>query len=158
MRAVLVLCLLAAPAQADCLDDPVVFSCQVGKKTLEICHGKGALIYKFGPEAKPDLTIAEPLETVAFTPWPGAGRYIWETVAFTNDGHVYEVWTSFERDPEASEGLQAGVRVQKGNDLVAELACDQGTASNSLDVIFELKESVGQCWDFDSQSWQRACN
>jgi hypothetical protein len=153
----LLLAVLPFPALA-CQNDSEVFSCQVGKKVLEICHWKGALIYSFGGKGNPDLTIAEPLETVEFTPWPGIGGSIWETVAFPNKGYTYEVWTSVERDPEATTGLEGGVNVLQGDNVVANLTCDPGTASNSLDVIFALKESIGQCWDFDSQSWQTACS
>jgi hypothetical protein len=153
----LLLAVLPVPALA-CQNDSEVFSCQVGKKVLEICHWKGALIYSYGPPGKADLTIAEPLETVEFTPWPGIGRYIWETVAFRNQGYAYKVWTSVERGPESITGLEGGVNVLQGDEVVANIACDPGTPSNSLDRIYELKESIGQCWDFDSKVWQTACN
>jgi hypothetical protein len=156
--AVLAFALLAAPAHAACQNDSEVFSCQVGAKTLQICHWKGALIYQFGAEDAWELSIAEPLETIEFTPWPGIGRYIWEKVAFPNKGYTYEVHTSVERDPEATTGLTGSINVMQGDDMVANLDCDPGTASNSLDVIYELKESIGQCWDYDSQRWQTACN
>ena len=157
-RLVVLLAFLSLPAAADCINDSQIFSCQVGAKTLEICHWKGDLIYTFGPDAKPDLTIAEPLETAQFTPWPGVGSAIWEMIAFTNDGHTYEVYTSVERDPGADQTLQGGVSVVKDDTQVAELACDPGTASNSLDVIWDLKESIGQCWDFETISWQATCS
>jgi hypothetical protein len=155
---ILALALVAAgPTWATCQNDSQIFSCQVGTKTLQICHWKGALIYQYGPEDNWELSIAEPLETIEFTPWPGIGGDIWELVAFQNNGYVYEVGTSVERNPEATTGLQGGVNVFKGDTLVTELTCDPGTASNSLDVIFDLKESVGQCWDFDSKTWQTDC-
>ncbi|WP_395543183.1 hypothetical protein [Neotabrizicola sp. sgz301269] len=155
------LCLVLAPlsAQADCpTAEATVFSCQIGKKTLTLCHWKGALTYSYGVAGKPDLTIAEPLESVAYTPWPGIGSSIWETVAFQNQGYIYEVWTSIERDPDSTQPLQGGVNVLKGEALQAQLTCDTGTASNPLDGIYALKESIGQCWDFDSRSWQGSCN
>lgn len=159
MRATLLLLALAAsPAQAACPNDSEIFSCTIDGKPLQLCHWRGALIYNFGPVDKPELSIAQPLETIAFTPWPGIGGSIWETVAFPNQGYSYEVWTSVERDPEASSGLQGGVNVMQGESLVAELTCDPGTPSNPLDVIYGLKESIGQCWDFDSRSWTSACN
>ena len=158
MRAALLLALLAAPANAACQNDSEVFSCTIKGKPLEICHWKGALIYNYGPKAKPELSIAEPLETVTFTPWPGVSSSIWETVAFQNKGYTYEVWTSVERDPEATSGRSGGVRVMQGDKTVAELDCDAGTASNSLDVIYDLKEGIGQCWEFETQSWKTSCN
>ncbi len=157
MRFTLLLAVLASPTQAACQNDSEVFSCTVNSKSLQICHWKGALIYSFGPEGMPELSIAEPLETVAFTPWPGIGSAIWETVTFPNSGYAYEVWTSAERDPEATEGLQGGVIVMQGDSIVAQLTCDPGTPSDSLDAIYALKESIGQCWDFESRTWTSFC-
>jgi hypothetical protein len=157
MRAALIFALLATPAAA-CPGGNEVFSCTIKGKPLQLCHSNGALTYSFGPTGKPELTLTQPLETLAFTPWPGIGSAIWETVAFPNQGYTYEVWTSAERDPEATEGLQGGVNVLQGKTLVAQLTCDPGTPSQSLDVLYDLKEAIGQCWDFDSRSWQTACN
>jgi hypothetical protein len=158
MRAILLFLALAAPAQAACPNDSEVFSCTISGKALQLCHWKGALIYNFGDPERPELSIAEPLQTAAFTPWNGIGRYIWETLAFRNAGYTYEVWTSAERGPEATEGLTGGITVLQGDQTIAQLTCDPGTPNQSLDVIYELKQSIGQCWDFDSRSWQTACN
>lgn len=155
MRAALFLALLAAPASAACQAD-AVFSCTIGQKTLQVCHWKGALIYGFGRDGRPELTIAEPLETVAFTPWPGIGRAIWDSLAFSNDGITYEVTTSVDRMDEAAQ-LEGGVNVIEGEAHLASLACDPGTPSQSLDVIYELKSEIGQCWDFDAKAWTRSC-
>lgn len=155
MRAAVLLALLAAPiaapAQAACQGDEA-FSCQIGAKTLDVCYWRGMLTYRFGPEGKPELVLNEPLETVAFTPWPGMGGSFWETVAFQNEGYTYEVWTSVERDPEATEPRQGGVRVLQGNTTVAELDCDRGTAT-PMEVLYDLKHGIGQCWDAESQTW-----
>lgn len=155
MRAALILALLAAPASAACQGDEA-FSCTIGKKTLEVCHWKGALVYSYGRAGKPELTIAEPLETANYTPWPGIGRAIWDTVTFQNDGVTYEVWTSVDKMDENAI-LEGGINVLQGDSLVASLTCDPGTASNSLDAIYGLKEGIGQCWDFDRRSWSNAC-
>ena len=151
MRAALLLALLASPASATCQGDEA-FSCRIGKKTLEVCYWKGALIYSYGREGKPELTIAEPLETVAYTPWPGFSRAIWEAVAFQNDGVTYEVWTSFDRLDENAI-LEGGVNVIKGARSIAKLTCNRGSVDHSLDTISDLKAGIGQCWSFDSQSW-----
>lgn len=151
LRAALLLALLAAPAHAACPGDEA-FSCQIGAKALQVCYWKGVLTYSFGPDGKPELVLNEPLETVAFTPWPGVGSSFWETVAFRNEGHTYEVWTAIERDPDSSAPREGGVRVMKGSETVAELACDPGTAS-SMETLYELKSGIGQCWDIESQSW-----
>lgn len=149
---------LPTTALADCPGGAEVFSCTIGKKTLEICHRQNTLTYSFGPPGAPDIALTQPLATVAFTPWPGVGSTIWESVAFPNQGYTYEVWTAVERDPEDTKGLQGGINVLKGEALQAQLTCDPGTASQSLDAIFGLKEAIGQCWDFDSRSWATTCN
>ncbi len=152
MRTALLLVLLAAaPAQAACQGDEA-FSCQIGGKRVEVCYWKGMLTYRFGPEGKPELTLNERLETVAFTPWPGIGSSLWETVAFRNEGYTYEIWTSIERDPETTEPRSGGVRVLQGDATVADLACDRGTAT-PMDTLYDLKDGIGQCWDMETQTW-----
>ncbi|MDP3194900.1 hypothetical protein [Tabrizicola sp.] len=152
MRTALLLALLAAaPAHAACQGDEA-FSCQIGTKTLEVCYWKGMLTYAYGPQGKPELFLNERLETVDFTPWPGIGSSMWETVVFQNDGYTYEVWTSVERDPEATEPRSGGVRVLKGDAIVAELSCNRGTAT-PMDGLNDLKAGIGQCWDMDSRTW-----
>lgn len=157
MRAALLLTLLAAPAHAACQGD-TVFSCRIGAKLLEVCHSGDTLTYAFGPEGRPELALSQPLQTVAFTPWPGIGSEIWETVAFPSQDHVYEVWTSVRRDPEATYGLRGGVSVLKGEELVVQLVCDPGTPSQSLDVIYDLKVGIGQCWDMETRAWTASCD
>ena len=156
MRAAFFLILIASPAQAACVDGQEIFSCQIGANILQICNSKGALIYSFGPEGKPDLTIAEPLETVDYTPWPGIGGDIWETVTFSNAGVSYEVWTSVSRDPEATTGRQGGVRVTEGETTLAELKCNPDSAG-FLDSIYDAKTAVGQCWNFEAKRWADTC-
>ncbi|MES2816883.1 MAG: hypothetical protein V4720_18420 [Pseudomonadota bacterium] len=155
MRTAFLLALLAAPLAgptwAACQGDEA-FSCQIGTKTLEVCYWKGMLTYAYGPEDDPEIFLNERLETVAFTPWPGIGSSLWETVAFANAGYTYEVWTSVERDPEATEPRAGGVRVLQGDQTVAELDCDRGTAT-SMDGLYDLKDGIGQCWDMDAQAW-----
>ncbi|MBL9047593.1 MAG: hypothetical protein JNK34_09845 [Tabrizicola sp.] len=157
-RFVLALAVLATPAAADCLPEGGVFSCQIGDKRVEICHETDIITYSFGPPGQPEMQITEAMDSVAFTPWPGVSSAIWETVLFTNDGYGYEVWTSQERNAEEDAPLEGGVRVLQGEELVAELTCDPGTPSNSLEMIWDLKESVGLCWEFGSQSWKTTCD
>lgn len=149
---------LASAAAAECAGGEQVFACQIGKKSLELCRIGDDLTYAFGPPGSPDLTISESLTTVNFTPWPGVGSAIWENVVFVNEGFAYEVWTSQERNAEEDTPLEAGINVLNGEELVAELRCDEGTPSQALEGIWDLKESVGLCWEFDSQSWKTTCN
>ena len=158
MRAALFLFLvLAAPAQAACPGESEIFSCTIKGKPLQLCYWRGVVTYNFGPVDKPELSLSQPLQDIEFTPWPGIGGSIWETVVFPNQGYRYEVWTSVERDPEATTGLRGGVTVLQGESLVAQLVCDPGTPSQSLDVIYELKEAIGQCWDFEARVWTSFC-
>jgi len=151
MRAALLLALLGTPASAACQGNEA-FSCTIGEKTLQVCLWKGALIYGFGRINQPELTIAEPLETVAYTPWPGIGRAIWESVAFQNEGTTYEVWSSFDKMDENAV-LEGGVNVLKGEQTLATLTCDKGSVGHGLDVISDFKAGIGQCWDMETRSW-----
>ena len=151
MRAALLLILLAAPAHAACQGDEA-FSCQVGKKTLEICYWKGMLTYRFGPEGKPELTLNEPLETVDFMPWPGIGRAIWDSVVSENKGIAYEVWSSFDKLDENAV-MEGGVNVMQGDETLATLSCDKGSVGRGLETLGELKAGIGQCFDHETQTW-----
>jgi hypothetical protein len=151
MRAALLFAVLAAPAQAACPGDDV-FSCEIGRKTLEICAWKGALIYSFGRVNRPELSITQPLESAAYTPWPGIGRAIWDSVAFQNEGITYEVWSSFDRLDETAI-LEGGVNVVQDEETLATLTCNKGSVANGLDVISELKADIGQCWDHETVAW-----
>jgi hypothetical protein len=150
--------LLASPAAAQCLPGGQVFTCQAGAKVVEICNEAETLIYSYGPPGAPELVIAEPLASVTFQPWPGAGSSIWESVTFFNGSYAYEVTTSVDRNGDLDAPLQGGVYVRQNDAPVGEVICDPGTASNSLDVVWGLKEAIGQCWDFGNQSWQYSCN
>ena len=156
MRAALLLILLAAPAHAACPGD-TVFSCPIGKKTLDICHSNDLLTYQFGAKGKPELIISEPLETVAYTPWLGIGRAIWDSVAFENEGVTYEVWSSFDKMDESAV-LEGGINVMEGDKTLATLTCNKGSVGMALDTISELKAGIGQCWDFETRAWTTACN
>jgi hypothetical protein len=155
MRAAILLAFLAAsvsgPTFAACQGE-AVFSCPIGKKTLAICHAKGLLTYSFGRIGKPELTISEPLETVAYTPWPGIGRAIWDAVAFENEGVTYEVWSSFDKMDENAV-LEGGINVMQGDKTLASLTCDKGSVERGLETISDLKAGIGQCWNYDSRTW-----
>lgn len=155
MRAALLFILLAAPAHAICQEEEV-FSCPIGKKVVEVCSFRGELTYSFGREGNPEIILYEPLETVAYTPWPGIGRAIWDSVAFQNEGVTYEVWSSFDKMDENAI-LEGGVNVMQGERLLASLTCDKGSVDHSLDPIMDLKSAIGQCWDPEAQAWG-SCN
>ena len=160
MRALCCLIAITLPsaALADCPGGAEIFSCDMAPKILRICHVEDNLVYSFGPDGKPELSITAPLKTVEFTPWPGIGSSIWENVTFTNKGYSYLVWTSIMRSPDDPSGLMGGVEVTDTKGSAVGLDCDKDTASNSLDVIYELKVAAGQCWDFDAKAWSSTCD
>lgn len=156
MRALALSALLLAPlpAVADCLPGGHVFSCRIGAKVLELCQQGEALTYSFGPRGKPELVLAEPLRSVDYTPWPGVGSTIWQSVRFENLGYGYEVWAATDR---SGGGLEGGVNVMQNERLLAQQNCDRGTISGPLDILYSLKESVGLCWDHAAHRWSADC-
>ncbi len=154
MRALALLLIpLAAPAGAACPDDSSLFACQIGAKRLDICQSGKVLTYSFGPSARPELSLAEPLETIAYLPYSGFGRSRTYSVTFQNDGHSYEVWSSYDRIGEGAP-VSAGVTVKEGRATVAELTCNAGTVTRELEGIGFLKQDLGQCFDWESSSWR----
>lgn len=156
MRAALLILLLTAPVHATCQEEEL-FSCPIGKKVVEVCSWQGELTYSFGREGSPEIILYDPLETVDYSPWPGIGRAMWYMVAFQNEGVIYEVWSSFDRLDENAV-MEGGVNVMKGDDVIATLTCDKGEVNTALDRITDLKADIGQCWDYDSQTWTGTCN
>ena len=158
---ILALSLLASPAHALCQADEI-FSCQIGKKSLEVCTWKGMLIYQFGPEGAPEIFLNTPVEDADFTPWPGIGRTMWDEMAFHNEGITYQVWAAIEKQLEEGQPepvLQGGVNVMKGDEMLANLTCNEGTVRSGLDTIWAMKTDIGQCWNYESQVWQTTpCN
>lgn len=156
MRAALLLALLAAgPAQALCQGDEY-FSCRIGAKELQVCYWKGMLIYQYGPETAPELSLNVTVEEADFTPWAGIGRTMWDSLAFHNDGVTYEVWAAMDKKLEDSEPepvLQGGVTVMKGGETLASLTCDAGSARSALDTLWDRKTEIGQCWDYEANQW-----
>lgn len=151
--------LLPAAAQAACPAETFL-SCPVeGGKQVEVCiqpgnfAGDGSFTYTFGPAEKPELDLSVPMAAGTVTPWSGVGRAIWASVGFPNAGYRYEVWHSFDRLDEDS-GLEAGVNVLQGEDVVAQLVCEGG----EIAPVFTLEDAMaaaGYCWDLDESGWGR---
>lgn len=151
--AVLSLALLAPSAALAACPGEMLLSCPVGKKQLELCLTATTLTYSFGPKGAPEITLTDDLRDVAYFPWPGVGSAIWDSVVFTNRDTAYEVWTSFERDPENTL-TEAGINVLNGEQLVAQLTCATGSVTNDLSRLWDAKEAVGQCYNREMQLWQ----
>ncbi len=152
----LILSLLPVPALADCPGETFV-SCPVDRgRWLEVCIGAEEFTYAFGPRDAPELRLSVPMSAGTVTPWPGVGRAIWASVGFPNAGHVYEVWSSVERDPD-NPNPSAGVNVLRGEDLLARIACQPGTAPGTAFVLEDAMAGAGWCWNpnAEPQRWQR---
>lgn len=152
----LALALMPTVASAAC-PELTVLSCMIGAKRLEVCATGDSLTYAFGRDGRPaDLVLTEPLAAGTYTPWNGIGRSIWESVDFRNDGHVYTVWSSFDRmDPGAR--VDHGVTVQKGDATLATLTCAPGAVAAPFDALFDRMEARGFCWSREDFRWNAAC-
>lgn len=151
---ILTLTFLAAPAHAACPPDGEMFACQIGKKTLEVCHEGSALVYRFGPANAPELTLSEPLETVDYQPWSGFGRNRFYSVTFRNNGFAYEVRSEFDRNGNP-KGRDGGVTVRDSTTTLVELTCDWGSVTRELEGIGWLKTDIGQCFDQEHAAWRK---
>ena len=73
----------AGAAQAACLTAEQTFmSCRIAdsENVLRVCFDGTYIFYRYGPaDQPPALALSEPVASVAYTPWPGIGRAIWET-------------------------------------------------------------------------------
>lgn len=165
MKYAFILTLLANPVWADCGGYEGTFlHCQIedSSKILSVCFDDDFATYRFGPPAgPPDLELIEPIATLTYIPWPGAGSTIWEEVQFTNEGHRYMVVAAIERtaltdkpDPIIGEGYFGGVLVHRGSKEVADLSCDPATVYiNYMSGLSFAKNRLGYVWNVDAQDW-----
>ncbi|RNF35772.1 hypothetical protein [Paracoccus methylarcula] len=160
--AALPLIFLSSAALADCTEQTLI-SCDTGNGNhLEACIEAGVspdgarFTYAFGPRDKPKLTLREELAAGTATPWSGVGRAIWESVAFRHEGHVYEVWHSFDRLEQVAS-LEGGVNVLRGEELLVSLSCQPGpgTVIAPLFTIGDAMAEAGFCRDPDLHEWRR---
>jgi len=151
----------AGAAGAACLPDEQTFmACMIAEngKSLSVCFDADTIHYRFGaPDQPPELALSSPVADIGYTPWPGIGRAIWESVIFPNNGHVYEVFAGFDRmiqeyDPE--NPAFGGVHVLRDDLVIAELRCAPETLDFKWgDGLFVAKEAAGMTFDLESQTW-----
>lgn len=160
MRAAVVLiALLPLPALADCPVGTEIFFCPAGKKAIQVCLQGTTVTYRYGTVARPDLSLTVPLQDADYVPWNGIGRTMWDSLAFHNKGYSYEVWAATDKmmdEADPPSVLQGGVNVMKGDKLQAQVTCDKGRVSSTLDLLYERKTAIGQCWNYTSNAWQPA--
>jgi hypothetical protein len=67
---------------------------------------------------------------------------------------TYLVHYAVERDPSDPE-VRGGITVMRGDNVLAELACDPGSVVTSGYPlpVYDAKEAAGQCWDYQTHSW-----
>ncbi|WP_136443118.1 hypothetical protein [Pacificoceanicola onchidii] len=157
----LVLCTLAGMAFADCAPEQRFLSCKIDGKArwLEVCVEGSAVVYRYGKPGAPELELWERAEDIAYAPWPGFGRTIWEEVTFVNGGYSYVVHGSIDKGlavQEAPNAVGGGVEVFEGARSIARLTCDPETvAFDWSDAISMAKAAAGLIWDPENQAWRR---
>ncbi len=138
-------------------------SCDVGRsgKVLNVCFDDTIITYSFGRPGAPDLGLAETIADVDYTPWPGAGRTIWEEVQFQKGEYSYIAHAGFERIFEdATEEIQTsepfgGVVVMRRDQTIADLSCIPGTVAAPWGTgLFDAKIAAGLTWDSLAREWQ----
>lgn len=110
------------------------------------------MTYTFGPEAEPELALERDVLDVDYVPWAGVGRTLYESVRLENGGYVYEVWHGIDRlDLDAV--LEGGVTVSRGEESIAALRCDAGSAEGNIYPLFEAIEAAGRCFSLETRVW-----
>ncbi len=153
----LIFAFIPLQAAAQCPEGNTIFTCSAGKKTIEVCAENGNVTYNFGPRSRPEMTLTVSIKAADFTPWPGIGRTIWNSVAFHNQGYTYEVWASLEKmleDEGPTPIPEGGVNVLKGEALQAQVTCNPGSVQTFLDLLYDQKTAAGQCWNYTTHAWQ----
>ena len=164
---VVALSLLTLPqaAFAECATPQDTFlSCTFsqGRKAVDVCVDGDNLTYRFGPVGKaPDLALSVPVVDADYTPWPGIGRAIWETVTFQNGKTSYVVAGVIDRtfsddENDGAEPATSGViNVVEGEETLATLDCDDGSVEFAWGgSIYEAKTAAGQCYNLEEQQWE----
>ncbi|MEO0930330.1 MAG: hypothetical protein AAFY14_06730 [Pseudomonadota bacterium] len=137
-------------------------TCEVGvkRKALSVCYNDEIVTYRFGPADAPELVLTETVENIDFTPWPGAGRAIWEEVRFHNGAYTYAVFAGFDRlygnteDTDLATPFFGSVVVTRAGEMLADLQCNRETTHAPWSGLFDAKRAAGQTWDRDAQIWR----
>ncbi|SEF80314.1 hypothetical protein [Nitrosomonas ureae] len=131
-------------AESHCqMQEQVIFSCSVGKKTVSVCASKdfsahsGYLQYRFGPLGMPELTFpalnaSDPVtQFIQARTWMfagGGGGYL----RFINGQYHYIVYTAIGK----GWGAKDGVAVERNHQVIANLECQNVPISKISDDFF----------------------
>jgi hypothetical protein len=158
IRAAILFALGPGVAAAECVGTTLV-SCKVAgsAKRIELCLNGGNLRYRFGAPGQVELELTRGVEQVAYTPWPGIGRTMWEELTLENEGVTYQ-FSSYTEKPmeEGSEddlALGTDLNVLRGDKLLVQLTCDPAQVSDLYPVGAALQER-GYCLGDDG--WRKA--
>ncbi|MEJ8559938.1 hypothetical protein QTO30_00855 [Yoonia sp. GPGPB17] len=158
------LCLLVTSTAANAVCGPeheTFIACQIADRdvTLEVCFDADTASYSYGPMGAPELTLQEPVATLDYLPWPGAGSAIWEEVTFYSGPYSYTVLGGFER-PFSEKAMQkpvrrfGGVTVQEGETTVTALTCAPKTVEFAWgEGLWQAKENLGLTWNYQERRW-----
>lgn len=133
-----------------------------GRKAVDVCVEGDNMTYRFGSVGKaPDLALSVPVVDADYTPWPGVGRAIWETVTFQNGKTSYVVAGVIDRkfsDEEnngAEPAISGLINVVEGDETLATLDCDAGSVDFGYGgSIYDAKKAAGQCYNLEEQRWE----
>ncbi|MES2666991.1 MAG: hypothetical protein V4712_12895 [Pseudomonadota bacterium] len=159
MRRLLLGLVAMVPAQAQAQTcGEVLLACTInGSRQVTVCLSGAEVSYVYGKPGKPpELALTAALADGVYAPWNGIGRYMSDSIAFSNAGYAYEVWQSVDKmAPDA--GPVYGVNVMQGDALLKNLTCDAGAEAQPFDILYKATEAQGLCWDFATRGWQETC-
>lgn len=157
------ICGVGHPGYAECATglDPFL-TCEVGTqgKQLNVCFNSDVIVYSFGRSGDPELVLTETVADIDYTPWPGIGRAIYETVQFTNGGYQYTVVAGFDRmfgdetEADHPDPFFGNVQVTHNGETLADLSCRRETAQAPWGGLYDAKLGVGLEWDWHADEWR----
>lgn len=143
----------AAPASLCTEGETAVFTCASGAKLISVCASRdlssraGTLAYRFGPPGKPEMSWPPPdrwRRAVGSGTWAfsgGGGAWL----AFHREAYRYVVYTAIGQ----GWGSKAGVAVEKGGKVIANLACQGKPVSDLGPDFFHRAGIADDPADFD---------
>lgn len=118
--------------------ETLVYACALkAPRTVSVCAGDGALIYRFGPADAPELIlVGRTSGMVHVGTIVGGGGGSQTAIRFSSRGHDYTVWSATYGDLTDIPGQKAsGVVVEKGDEIVSQMSCkSQGPDQQIHDV------------------------
>lgn len=115
--------------------ETLVYACALkATRTVSVCAGDGALIYRFGPAGAPDLILVGRTEGMVHVGTiVGGGGGSQTAIRFSGRGHDYTVWSATYGELTEIAGQKAsGVVVEKGDEVVSQLSCKSQGADQEI--------------------------